>query len=211
MRNKESMNSQNRSDDSVPAARLEFARRLRELRIPRGFRTARSLARSLDIDENRYTRYERAEVEPDLTMIRRICETLNVTPNDLLCDVGSSADDHPLSSPATHSADQASADATQKVVRHHHSPIPTAAWLLAEVAMELRGDLRAKHGPVAPRSSALAIMAETGRLYRALMEQPFETIADLLSEHAIADANPALAQSLQERMEAFMALVKSPS
>jgi transcriptional regulator with XRE-family HTH domain len=65
-------------------ARQDFARRLRELRVPRGFKTARSLARALEIDENRYTRYERAEVEPDLALIRRICETLRVTPNELL-------------------------------------------------------------------------------------------------------------------------------
>jgi transcriptional regulator with XRE-family HTH domain len=70
------------------AARASFARRLRELRIVRGYRTARSLARALDIDENRYTRYERAEVEPDLRLIARICETLNVLPNDLLLEVG---------------------------------------------------------------------------------------------------------------------------
>lgn len=65
-------------------ARLEFANHLKELRVARGFRTARSLARALMIDENRYTRYERAEVEPDLSLIRRICQALSVTPNDLL-------------------------------------------------------------------------------------------------------------------------------
>jgi hypothetical protein len=54
-------------------------------------------------------------------------------------------------------------------------------------------------------------MAETGRLYKALMEQPFETIADLLSEHALATADPDLAQPLQVRIEAFMALIKSPA
>jgi transcriptional regulator with XRE-family HTH domain len=66
--------------------RERFAKRLRELRVPRGFRTARSLARALGIDENRYTRYERAEVEPDLALLVRICEMLQLTPNDLLCD-----------------------------------------------------------------------------------------------------------------------------
>ncbi|MFM1816421.1 MAG: Helix-turn-helix domain [Pseudomonadota bacterium] len=64
--------------------RTFFARRLRELRIPRGFRTARSLAQELGIDENRYTRYERAEVEPDLDLLVRISEVLEITPNDLL-------------------------------------------------------------------------------------------------------------------------------
>lgn len=52
--------------------------------MPRGFPTARSFAKALEIDENRYTRYERAEVEPDLGLIARICALLRVTPNDLL-------------------------------------------------------------------------------------------------------------------------------
>lgn len=67
-----------------PAARGDFARRLRALRVPRGFATARAFALALGIDENRYTRYERAEVEPDLALIRHICEVLGVTPNELL-------------------------------------------------------------------------------------------------------------------------------
>ena len=57
---------------------------MRQLRIENGFPLARQLARALGIEENRYTRYERAEVEPNLTLIRRICETLRVSPNELL-------------------------------------------------------------------------------------------------------------------------------
>jgi transcriptional regulator with XRE-family HTH domain len=59
---------------------------LKAIRVPKGYRTARSFARALDIDENRYTRYERAEVEPSLDLLLRICELLGATPNDLLCD-----------------------------------------------------------------------------------------------------------------------------
>jgi transcriptional regulator with XRE-family HTH domain len=205
------MNSQNTTDDAVPAARLEFARRLRELRIPRGFRTARSLARSLDIDENRYTRYERAEVEPDLTMIRRICLTLNVTPNDLLSYVGVSGDAQLLTSQESRPLDRPGAAAEPRSARQQMGPITTAAWLVAEAATQLKGDLQAKGGAGVSRPSGLATMAETGRLYKALMEQPFETIADLLSEHALATADPDLAQPLQVRIEAFMALIKSPA
>jgi transcriptional regulator with XRE-family HTH domain len=68
----------------APAVRVEFARRLRELRTERGFRHAREFARVLGIEENRYTRYERAEVEPSLTLIHKMCVTLQVSPNDLL-------------------------------------------------------------------------------------------------------------------------------
>lgn len=64
--------------------RSEFASRLRQYRVPRGFKTARMFAQALQIDENRYTRYERAEVEPDFALLVRMCTLLGVTPNDLL-------------------------------------------------------------------------------------------------------------------------------
>jgi len=54
------------------------------LRAQKGFATARSFAQTLGIQENRYTRYERAEVERNLTLIHKICVTLQVAPNDLL-------------------------------------------------------------------------------------------------------------------------------
>jgi transcriptional regulator with XRE-family HTH domain len=64
--------------------RAIFAKQLKALRIPRGYPTARSFAAALEIDENRYTRYERAEVEPDLSLLVKICTLLGVSPNDLL-------------------------------------------------------------------------------------------------------------------------------
>lgn len=62
-----------------------FAIRLREARKRSGFKTAKSLAQALQIDENRYTRYERAEVEPSLTVLVAIADTLKV-PIDYLLD-----------------------------------------------------------------------------------------------------------------------------
>lgn len=72
------------SQAALNTFRIEFAQRLRSLRVPRGYRTARSFAHALGIDENRYTRYERAEVEPDLALLARMCTLLGVTPNELL-------------------------------------------------------------------------------------------------------------------------------
>lgn len=70
----------------ISDARTRFSQRLRAIRVPRGFKTARAFAEALGIDENRYTRYERGEVEPDLQLLMRICNLLSATPNDLLCD-----------------------------------------------------------------------------------------------------------------------------
>ncbi len=67
----------------APTLRAEFAQRLRRLRIERGYKRARHLAESLGIDENRYTRYERAETEPDISLLSQICSKLAVTPNTL--------------------------------------------------------------------------------------------------------------------------------
>jgi transcriptional regulator with XRE-family HTH domain len=69
---------------SAPDVRLQFAKRLKQLRIERGYVTARMFADALRIEQNRYTRYERAEVEPSLTLIDKICRMLDVLPNDLL-------------------------------------------------------------------------------------------------------------------------------
>ena len=65
----------------APEVRSQFAKRLRTMRTQRGFERARYFAKSLGIEENRYTRYERAEVEPSLTLIHKMCETLRVSPN----------------------------------------------------------------------------------------------------------------------------------
>jgi transcriptional regulator with XRE-family HTH domain len=63
--------------------RAVFARRLRRLRIKNGFEHARTLALKLGIEENRYTRYERGEVEPNIATIHAICRALHAEPNTL--------------------------------------------------------------------------------------------------------------------------------
>src|SRR5262245_40201901 len=70
-------------DPATPEKRLLFAKCLRRLRTERGY-SQRDFARALGIDENRYGRYERAEAEPHLVMLSRMCQVLRVSPNDLL-------------------------------------------------------------------------------------------------------------------------------
>src|ERR1044072_3447180 len=76
----------------APEVRSQFAQRLKSRRTQRGFDRARYFAKSLGIEENRYTRYERAEAEPSLTLIHKMCEPLRVSPNELL---GFAALSHP--------------------------------------------------------------------------------------------------------------------
>ena len=54
------------------------------LREGAGYGSAREFAAAASIDPKHYTRYERAEVEPTLSVLRKVCEALGVTPNDLL-------------------------------------------------------------------------------------------------------------------------------
>src|SRR5262245_31138787 len=68
----------------APEVRSQFAKRLKTMRAQGGFERARYFAKALGIEENRYTRYERAEVEPSLTLIHKMCDVLSVTPNELL-------------------------------------------------------------------------------------------------------------------------------
>jgi transcriptional regulator with XRE-family HTH domain len=61
-----------------------FADRLKQLRLRAGFATAREFARTLDVPENRYTRWERGQAEPSLEMFVKICRLLKSSPNALL-------------------------------------------------------------------------------------------------------------------------------
>jgi len=196
------MSTSPRYGPGTPLARQQFAQRLRELRVPRGFRTARSLARALDIDENRYTRYERAEVEPDLTMIRRICETLGVTPDALL---GCGAlDDSAVPSPMTREGPVNGAMPPSSPSRV--TDLETSAWLLAEAATDLLGDANSSQA-----AAPLTPVTETCKIYKALVERPFETIAELLAHADLSKVDLPTANILRASIDQFVSNIKSRS
>jgi transcriptional regulator with XRE-family HTH domain len=195
-----------------PAARLDFARRLRELRVPRGFRTARSLARTLDIDENRYTRYERAEVEPDLAMIRRICETLDVTPNDLLglaesqaATQGIRTADPPPVEEAQSAANGLAAFETADALGQFG--LATAAWQIAVTAIQVRAKHALDREPAGGTPSPLAPIGQAGLLYKLLMQNPFEMIGDLAADPIIANAGADDTRMLRQRIDRLIELL----
>src|SRR5262245_43780911 len=118
----------------APEVRAQFARRLKDMRVRNGFPRARYFAKSLGIEENRYTRYERAEVEPSLTLIHKMCETLRVSPNELL---GFADYAGPVQLPAF-AAEPAPAQAEDDTTRHRG----LLAWRLASEAAALRSRQR---------------------------------------------------------------------
>ena len=163
------------SSEAPTDARKEFARRLREMRITRGFKTARSLASALAIDENRYTRYERAEVEPDIGLIQRICETLGLSPNELF---GAARQTVPKPAAAAGFAE----------VGNGYSDAPDgrarATWLLACAV----ADLQTRAEPAGKRH--LARLQQSARLFTDLERRSFAAVSDILLLPAVSDASP---------------------
>lgn len=49
-----------------------------------GYKSAQQFAHRLGSEPATYRKYERGESEPNLETLTRICEILDVTPNDLL-------------------------------------------------------------------------------------------------------------------------------
>lgn len=65
-------------------ARQGFAQRLCLLRKTIGYENAADFAKALGVRPGTYGRWERAETEPSINMILRICQRLAVTPTFLL-------------------------------------------------------------------------------------------------------------------------------
>ena len=183
-----------------PIARQQFARRLREFRVARGFKTARSLAQALDIDENRYTRYERAEVEPDIKLIQQICETLGLSPNDLLGT--------PV--PRQAMAPRAALSATVSGFSEPE-PVPSnpsagerdrTAWLLACAVADLRATAT-NPSPESAGVSPLATLQQAARLFADLQSRPYAAVTDILLHPAVAQAPVKEARRIETLIEAL--------
>lgn len=150
--------------------RSGFAERLKDMRVQAGFIRARHLANALGIEENRYTRYERAEVEPSLTLIHRICEALRTSPNDLLGFA-----ENPEVSAVEEHARPKQPDQLEVL------PLRTLAWRLAAIV----ADARQRRGPAGAEQDPLAQHRETAKLFRALERDPFGVVADIASDDAL--------------------------
>jgi transcriptional regulator with XRE-family HTH domain len=186
-----------------PIARQQFARRLREFRVARGFKTARSLALALDIDENRYTRYERAEVEPDIKLIQHICETLELSPNDLLGTPHGARPDASIRSSA-HATAPGFAEPEPSSLS---SPADDDRLLRDRTAWSLAcavADLQARAAIDVPESpSRLATLRQAARLFADLERRPYAAVTDILLLPAIAQAPAQEAHRIETLIEAL--------
>jgi len=185
----------------APDVRSKFAKRLKNLRIQRGFDRARLFAKTLGIEENRYTRYERAEVEPSLTLIQKMCETLRVTPNELL-GFAEAADQHGFGSapgmaedtphePARAPNGQAGGTAPDSM--------GSLAWRLASEAVAIRLAHLGKKAPLDP----LETFRETGTLFAELQAKPFGAVAEIVRDPALKTADAGHKAALAELIQSF--------
>lgn len=156
--------------------RAEFAQCLRDMRILRGFRTARSFARALAIDENRYSRYERAEVEPDFALLLQMCEALDVTPNDLLGERLGHRPGVTVGGFAEAPADIAgTASPTPRAgLRRRQSLAWQFARAFADVEDLPAGAAASEHG--------LDRIRRITRLFQAIEDDPFGTVPQLVAD-----------------------------
>jgi transcriptional regulator with XRE-family HTH domain len=192
----------------APQVRSQFAQRLKSLRTQRGFDRARYFAKSLGIEENRYTRYERAEVEPSLTLIHKMCETLRVSPNELLgfADPGHLPGGIPgLAEASAEEIERAHGGGAGGKGAH---PVGSLAWSLAAEAVAIRHEHGAKSkAPADP----LALLRETSALFRNLQTEPFDTVAAILNDAALKTVDGKHKAKLAEMIQAYTESVSDGS
>jgi transcriptional regulator with XRE-family HTH domain len=164
-----------------------FAARLRTLRHARGFRTAKSFAEALGIDQNTYTRYERGEAEPNLAMLDRIWQELGLAPNELF------GEGH---APRPGVADGASLFQARRRLAHTNA----AAWHLAESYSH--------HADAAGCANTLARLRRAGALYRDLIGDPFATIAAMAASSGLDRMAAATRDELAAMMASYAEAVR---
>lgn len=177
----------------APEVRTQFAERLKKLRLQNGYARARYFARSLGIEENRYTRYERAEVEPNLTLIHKMCEALRVSPNELMgfAEYGGSE-----SIPAFAEEIGKVGEASDRAGRHE----ALLAWRLASEAVASRSRLRSQSKA---SSDPLSVARDTAKLFRQLQADPFGTVAAIVADDDLKKLDPKRKAELAELISSF--------
>jgi transcriptional regulator with XRE-family HTH domain len=189
----------------APEVRFQFAKRLKDMRVQAGFVRARYLAKALGIEENRYTRYERAEVEPSLTLIHKMCEILRVSPNELL---GFAESEGPALAGFHENAPRGDSGRGLSLAdRLDAHPVRNLAWRLAGMVAEAR-----HHRSSAANGAAdpLALPRETAKLFQALERDPFGTVANVAADEALQALDSDTKSELADLIKAYTDIIARP-
>ena len=146
----------------------------------------------MEIEENRYTRYERAEVEPSLTLIHKMCEVLQVTPNQLLGFAR-----RPPQPPPGFDEDGVEGLAPPENLSERQ--VEPQAWRLASAVAAVRS----AHGTGARPADPLALMGETSKLFQHLLKDPFNTVAGLVADESLQGLEPERKAEIARLVRAF--------
>jgi transcriptional regulator with XRE-family HTH domain len=175
-----------------------FAKRLRELRIAHGFPKARHFAEAIGISENRYTRYERGNAEPNLDLIYLICEKLRISANELFGTPEQQSAKTPGFAESSNSFPAAPADGDAAPPVKHSTPEANPAaitdaegWRLATELAAVRN--KSSRNPTAS-TEAFVVLRETASIFTALRSDPYQAVATFLSDPALA-AQPRKVQA----------------
>ena len=180
----------------------KFVNRLRLLRQERGFAAARHFAMALGIPENRYSRYERGDSEPDIDTIYRIFERLPASPNELFGLEGSGQTPTGFSSgPQAQIEGYPTADANRAESGDVSSPLldsEAAAWRLAAAITRISA------GRAPAERATLAELRATAHTFGALRSEPYETVARLVASPEFAALQPAAAREVEIAVAEFL-------
>lgn len=176
----------------APPAKPLFGDRLRKLRKLRGFRTAKSFAERLGVDQNTYTRYERGEAEPSLDVLERIWRVLSLPANDLI---------GPVPTTVSGFAEAGDGVAGYRASLVDPDGLQLWAWRVAEA-------FTAATSP--PGASGIGSLKQKTSVYERLLADPFGEIAELVRSADLAAAAPALQADFSDRVAGFTRAVGGP-
>ncbi len=196
--------------DTASEACIRLSKRLKTLRQARGFKTARSFASQLDIHENRYTRYERAEVEPDLELLVKFCSVLRITPNDLLSETIDfvSGPGGPLAEAAgfretgqgTFVASSPSAASSGQADNRLAAEVMALSTLLAEIELEHQ---------IKGSASPADTLSRSGEWYEKIMASPFSVLPSIGTQVPIHSADLEKQAQVAAQVKAILAHYQS--
>ncbi len=179
----------------APRNKTEFARRLRALRLARGFDKAKAFATAIGVQQNTYTRYERGEAEPNIETLQRIWIALDQPACSLFGDVPIAPAGFAETAPLPMAPTPPAAVANAAIARRD-----ALAWKLAEIGADLAT------ARTLPRPTRLDRLRRVAVRFESLKSDPFAAASHLIAEAERASLGAGAQQSLAAAADAFLAV-----
>jgi transcriptional regulator with XRE-family HTH domain len=190
--------------------KFDFPRQLQLARRRAGFDSARLFAKTLAINENRYSRYERGGAEPNLELLCQICRLLGATPNQLLgfADLKTSkppgvADDALVPFKPKRGFGEKDSQTYDPLVRASKSLIDGLMLTFCREYLEARPRTDEKTKRPAKRGEPVTITT-VAALYQKLRPDPVEALLNLVTEPSYGELPQARRRALDALVEAII-------